>query len=432
MRTLRAVRGPRGALAALSALSVLALSACAGPTTADVRQRRGGDGPSVPYGATKEQYRAAFADLPPLRLNTQSPSPKGSPSGKNVEDYLKAITDWSGGKITFEVAYANAIAPPAEIDDALLDGRLDLGQILPIYEPSEYPASAALVKSSFVSNQAPLAGTLQSNAWPNEVAFRNPEIRAEYKRRGIVPIVPQYDSGANALFCREPRRDMAGLKGMVSAAGGQAQAAEIESLGGSAVTVPYTELFEGLQRGTVDCSVSSLTVGVLGGFIPSAPHITVDPAAGLALAPGGMAISQDAWNGLPKAARQLMWDRLDIFLASNIRDKIWPNIVKAVTIAKKSGGSVQPLAPDARAAIARANAGLLRDLRRDKTFADPEAFVRDVQGTSGAWLKTARGFSPAGDVAYADFDRWYKPGKVDLNAYVNTLYKQVFLPHRPS
>ncbi|MEW2354417.1 C4-dicarboxylate ABC transporter substrate-binding protein [Spirillospora sp. NPDC029432] len=424
-------RGRRraAAIAALGAAGALALSACAEPVET---KPMAGTGPSVRYGATQEEYKAAFRDIPPIKLTTQSPSPKGSVTGKNVEDYLKAVTDWSGGKITWEVSYSNGVAPPEEVDDALRDGRLDLGQVLPIYEPSDYPANAALIQTTFLSEQTPVTGALQSNAWPNEVAFEIPEIMKEFRDAGMEPLMPQYDSGSNVLFCRDEPRGLKAFHGRQAASGGQAQTAEITSLGGSAVSVPYTELFEGLERGIVDCSVSSLTVGVLSGFISAAPHVTIDPQAGLATAPGAMAMSGRAWKRLPLAARQLLFDRLDVFMTSNIRDKIWPNSVAAVKAAKAAGGSVAPFEPDARGSVNAANARMLRKISRSDKIDDPDALVAAARAASARWLNIVRAGGTGADVTYPEFDTWYKPGRVDVDAFMKRAFEEIFLPHRPS
>jgi TRAP-type C4-dicarboxylate transport system substrate-binding protein len=419
----------RTRVAALGVLGALTLTACAESAGG---AGSGGTGEGVEPGASKEDYLAAFENVDPIELITQSPAPKGAVTGKNVESYLDAVTEWSGGKITFDVSYANAVAPPTEVDDALLDGRLDLGQVLPLYEPSDYPANAALVEATFVSDQSAVAGTLQSNAWPNEVAFRTPEILAEYEDQGIKLMVPQYNSGVNVLFCREPKRDLAATNGMQAASGGQAQSAEITALGGSPVSVAYPELFESLQRGVVDCTVSSLTVGVLGGFVETAPHITIDPSAGFAMAPGGMAISQTAWDALPLVAQQLMWDRLDVFLSSNIVDKIWPNTVDAVKQAKAADGSIGAFEPDAQRAINDANDSMLRELSERDAVGDSAAFVDNVEGAARRWLAAVDELGITGDVPYDEFDTWYTADKVDVDAYVKKVYEDVFLEYRPS
>jgi TRAP-type C4-dicarboxylate transport system substrate-binding protein len=429
MITVRRKRAIQTCSLALGVVSALLLAGCAENGTSSAA---GGTGQGVNNGATMEEYKAAFADVDPITLNTQSPAPKGSATGKNVEKYLDAVTKWSDGKITFKVAYANAVAPPTESDNALLDGRLDLAQVLPLYEPAEFPANAALIEAGFISDQSAVVGNLQSNAWPNQVAFGTAEIEKEFEDHGMKVLLPVYNSGANVLFCANSRLDLASLKGVEVASGGQAQSNQVKALGGSPSSVAYPEIFESLQRGVVDCTVSSMTVGVLGGFVSVAPHLVVDTNAGFALAPGAMAMSKDKWDTLPLVAQQLLWDRLDVFLRSNIEDKIWPNIVDAAKQAKAAGGGIEGFAPDAAKAINDANDKMLADLRGTKAVADGNKLVDDAKAASDAWLKTVRslGFEDAGD--YNGFAASYRPGQIDLDPYVKKVYDEIFLPHRPS
>ncbi len=84
------------------------------------------------------------------------------------------MEEWSDGKITFDIAYSDAIAKSTEIDNAIVDGRLDIGQVLAVYEPKEFPATSALLDASVLSDQSVVTGVLQSNAWPADVACRHP------------------------------------------------------------------------------------------------------------------------------------------------------------------------------------------------------------------------------------------------------------------
>src|SRR5690606_223236 len=129
-----------------------------------------------------------------------------------------------------------------------------------------------------------------------------------FEDRGMVPLIPIFNSGSQGMYCNEPRTGLADFKGVTSSASGTAQTKQIAALGSSPTTVAYTEMFESLQRGVVDCANASTTVGVLGSFISEAPHLTISPDAGFALAPGGWTFSKERWDSLPLVARQLMWD----------------------------------------------------------------------------------------------------------------------------
>ncbi|MFD0658774.1 type 2 periplasmic-binding domain-containing protein [Thermocatellispora tengchongensis] len=245
-------------------------------------------------------------------------------------------------------------------------------------------------------------------------------------------LLPVYNSGPNALFCNSARRDLAQLKGAQIAAGGQAQTKEIGALGAAAASIPYTELFESLERGVVSCSMSSLTVAVLGGFIPAAPHVLLDPDAGFALAPGAMAMSTTTWESLPLVAKQLFYDRLDVFVKGNIEDKIWPNTVEAVKQVKKANGSVETFSDDARAAVKKANDGILQELRSNTAVGDGDAFVDAVQAASARWLTLIKDLGYENETDYNGFADWYTAGKVDLDPYVNKLFEEIFLKQRPA
>src|SRR5690625_1371337 len=348
---------PATTLGALALTSALALSACSGAT--DGSQSNGDQGGGVPVGSTQEDYIAAFEDVDPITLHTQTPAPQGSTTSMNMENYVQQVEEWSDGKITFEIGYSNAIADPADIDDALADGRLDLGQVLPIYEPSDYPATTALIEAGVLNDGSAVAGVLQSNAWPNEVAFNTPEIMDEWDQAGLIPLVPVFNSGTNALFCSSPHTSQEDLEGTTVSAGGTIQSQQVEALGGSPVSIAYTELFESLQRGVVSCAVSSQTVALLGGFLPEAPYATMDTDATFADAPGGLAFSKATWETLPLPAQQLFWDSLDVFIGQNITSKIWPNTAEADTMIQDAGGEVSALDPDARQAILDTNEGVL-------------------------------------------------------------------------
>ncbi|TSD64336.1 C4-dicarboxylate ABC transporter substrate-binding protein [Aeromicrobium piscarium] len=429
MIAMRTNRRSTRLLAMLAVAGVVTLSACA---------EQGGSGGSgggegLDPGASKEDYIAAFESVDPITIRTQSPAPKGSATGKNIEDYLASIEEWSDGKISFDIAYANAVADPAEIDDALNDGRLDLGQVLPIYEPSEYPATVALIETGFISHQSPVVGALQSNAWPNEVAFDTPEILQEWDDHGLVPLVPIYNSGSNGLFCSQERNSLSSISGQAIGSGGSAQSKQIESLGGSPASIAYTELYESLERGVVGCTVSSPTVAVLGGYLSEAPNVVIDDQAGFALAPGGMAFSKATWETLPLVAQQLFWDRLDVFIGGNISSKIWPNTVEAAATVTEAGGSFTTFDDEARAAMQEANEGLLDSVRQASALDDANAFVDGAQESADRWFEIVTdelGYTD--EVGYEDFDTWYSEDAIDIDAFLQKLLDDTFAEHRPS
>lgn len=155
----------------------------------------GGGGPSVDYGASKEEYAAALADMEPVTLTLQSTAPKGAATGRRFEEYAAAVEEWSDGKITFEIVFSNAIAPANEVDDALADGRLDIGSVMPSLEPAEFPANNVMWDVSFVGRQTPVDGLLQWHGAILETAAQEDALYEEFEARGMKLLLPAFHSG---------------------------------------------------------------------------------------------------------------------------------------------------------------------------------------------------------------------------------------------
>jgi TRAP-type C4-dicarboxylate transport system substrate-binding protein len=418
-----------GILRLVAAVAIVGIGASACAASGGVS---GAGGEGIEVGATMEAYQAAFEDVDPIELHAQTPAPKDSASAAHIEQYMKSLEEWSGGKITFEIAYANAIAPATEIDDALRDGRLDLGLVLPQYEPKEYPVTDALAQANILSDQGPVAGALQGNTWPAAAYFASEEAQKEFDDAGMVTLVPAYHNGASVLFCKEPRTSLADLAGVTIAVDGAAQSEQVKALGASPVTIPYTEIFESLQRGVVDCVVNSTTVAQIGGFLPEAPYATVDSGAAFAATVGTMAISKSRWESLPLIAQQLLWDRLPVFLEANFVGKLWPNIATGVEQVTAERGTFAEFGDDARAALAKANDAILDEIRQSDSF-DGVKLLSLAEEEAATWRDhlATLGYSDD-EVPWNGFTSWYDPNTLDLTDFVDLMYSEVYAENRPS
>jgi len=384
----------------------------------------------VPVGASMEEYQQALADMEPVTLLAQSPSPQGAGTGRRFEEYGAAVEEWSGGKITFEWAYANAVAPPLEIDDALQDGRLDIASTLPTYEPDQYPATNELIAASFRSVSAPIVGSMQSLAWMVEVANQTPEIAQEFADNGMVLLSPIFNSGASVMMCKDSRTTLDEMKGAQISVSSSGQGVEVEALGMTPTSVPYTELFEALERGVVDCSGASLLVAQLIGFSEAAPNVTQDQVVGFTIGTGSWAMSQEKWDALPLTAQQLMYDKMDVFYEVNV-DSSLDAAAAGTTAIIDAGGGIKPYSDDALAALSEANDGLLEGLR-GSTSVDGDAFVENVIASSDRWLQivTDLGYADPGDLN--ELPEFLEASPVDPGPWMDVFFEEVLLDQRPS
>lgn len=414
--------------AALAAAAAVTAAGCAPTDSAG----GGGEGRAVEYGAPKEEYAAALADMEPVTLVMQSTAPKGAATGRRFEEYAAAVEEWSDGKITFDIAFSNAIAAPTEVDDALADGRLDIGSVLPVLEPSEFPANNVMWDLAFLGRQTPVDGMLQWHGAVLEAAAQEDGIYREYEEKGLRLLLPAFQSGAFGYACSRERGDLASLRGATVATQSRVQNKQVEALGMSPATIPYTEMFESLERGVADCAVTTLTVATLSGFLPSAPYLVIDPEAGFANAGGAIAFGLDRWESLPLAAQQLLYDRLDVLLEVNFAGT-WDNTRDGLDEIDEAGGRVLALDGQARAALLESNAETLDRARGDSALDDGDAFVDALVAAEQEWEQKIDALEiPGIDVDYDGFREWYAQGAPDLQPYFDLLWSDAMRERRPS
>ncbi len=413
---------PAGTLVAASAL-VLGLASCA---ESGGNGGTSGGGESVPAGSDKQAFIDALADMDPITLQMQSTAPQGAATGRRFEEYAAAVEDWSGGKISFDIAFSNAIAPVPEVDDALVDGRLDFGSVIVALEPSKFPANNALWDLSFIGSQDPVDGLLQWHGAMIESAVSNEAIQQEFEENGLHALLPSFGSGSYFLDCTDPGTTAEDFDGRTIASQSRIQNMQVEALGMSPSTISYAEMFESLERGVVDCAASSMTTSSLGGFIPAAPYFAYDPEHGLAAPGGTLAMGLATWESLPLAAQQLLQDRMDVVLKANF-EATWENVDAGLAAIEDAGGAVETLGPDASEAIASANEAAIEEVRADH----PE-LVEGLLAAEESWAAEVADLGIEGvDVDYAGFRDWYAAGTPDLTAYFEAL-QDVLSSQRPS
>lgn len=420
-------KSPTGAIV-LASIVALTMVSCATPGTPDNGGSSSGEG--VPYGADIAEFKAAFADVDPIVINTQTPAAAGSKVGEVYEAYFDYVTEYSDGKITFNVAYANAIAGATDVDDAISDGRLDMGNILPLYEPDVYPANAAISDLSFIGNQAPAVALLEATGIFNAVTWDTPQAIEELEAADMHLLLPWYSGDSGGILCPEPRSSKADLAGLQIVASGKVNVLEVEGLGASPVSIPYTELFESLQRGVVDCSLNSMRVASLGGLIPIANHFTIDDQVGLGKTPGSLAINKTLWESLPLVAQQVLFDGTKALLKTNIEGSVEFQVDGLAELVA-AGGAVHSFDDEARAAINAAHDQAMENIAANSKVTDGQGLIDKTLVAAEAWEAIVADLGFPDDVSYAEFAEWHAANGYDLTEYVEEFFVETMLTHRP-
>jgi len=421
------VKKNRAVLAGLGLIATAALliSACSSADEPNEEPTASAED-GVPFGSPMEVWHEAFEDVEPITLIVQTPGPKGSPVGAKEEAYYAAVEQWSNGKIAFDIAYANAIAGVLDAPQAIAEGRLDMSIVLPTYEAERFPTYVAVATGTVIPESSAVVGMLQQHAWMWDVGWHNQDVIDEFTDAGLAIIEPFNISTENYPFiCTQERTSAQDVAGAQIVASSAVLASQLTALGASPVFISPYELFEGLQRGTVACTATAPQNAISQGIYDVAPYLNTFTTT-FALTPGALAIGKDVYDSLPLVARQLLFDRTDVFLRVQI-ESTWTANQDSVATAKEAGGGVFPVSRELNGRLADFNGTILDDLRA----AHGDAFVQTMIDANERWYDVIvddLGYDP--DVTL-DTLADYLPTMPDLEAYMEAVFQSI-LDVRPS
>ncbi|ALJ18812.1 hypothetical protein [Microbacterium sp. No. 7] len=413
-------------------VTALLLAGCGGQSdgggSSSSAPPEGGDTPAegLPFGATKEDYQKAFEDIEPIKLRTQVSQAQGGFANVSTEAFVAALDEWSGGKIQVEIGYANAFVPDAtQWDDALADGRLDIGYFITSYEPDIFPLANSVSDATQLDPTSPTS-TLIGASWASEILLGDEQFIDEVKDEGIQYLLPGVPAvNFTALLCANPADGDPGFDGRVASVSGTGKTAAAEALGMAPVAMPFTEQYEALERGAINCAVTSIVAADAGGLVPLVPNIYVSDQTSISFPLYSLGVNVDRWESLPLVAQQLIFDKLDEIM-KNETIANYARIQPSFDLASTSGGGVFQLGPAAVTAVDEAN---------EKLYAGIESAGFDFQSYRDASAKwTGIVDDDLGLGTDQDFGEWVRAGEFeawDLQGWSDRMFDEVLLAHRP-
>lgn len=374
----------------------------------------------------------SFDDIDPVVLRVPTLYGPGHYQTKALEEYGEAVEQASDGKVTFKYHYLDSLVEPADTTKALADGIVDLSLVVPGYTPSDFPIDVWTSDLAFQSSPRPVVGALQSTGAVLDWALNQPEMMAEYDRLGLVPLLPRFTGHVSYnLLCTKPVTSLAEAKGMRGRVGGPNWANEIEALGMTPVSLAGGEIYEGFQRGVIDCYVGSGPDMVATGLWDVGKHYTELGLSGWSS--GGLMVGKTTWETLPTIVRRLLFDQSTVYLESWHRGWI-KGMQKFVVKGGERG--VQFHEPDAKMAgtLEKFHRSVLRkaEQRAPENVSAPDEFLDSYSSAHDRWLGIVTdelGYDPQGST-WAEWARG-DDTEVDLKPWIEHIRDEILAPHRP-
>ncbi|MFH5824666.1 TRAP transporter substrate-binding protein DctP [Georgenia sp. AZ-5] len=432
------VRRPR-AMVAISVLAVagMTLSACGSSSDANDSGSGdgGGDAVSVDAGASQEEYAEALTDVDPVELSFQMATAPGVATTAPAEKWAAAVEEWSDGKVQIEVLYSGARVPVHEMSQALQDGLVDGGFFLPYTAPEMFPVNTWNGSLLSLHDGSPFVGTMQMFAEWVDFGANRPELVDEVRANNIEPLLMWLPGNGNALFCTEPVTSPEDAAGMTIRTNTPITTGLVKELGAATADVPTAEVYSALQRGVVDCAASALSVADSMSIQEVSKHWTLDNEVQAPPSQGSIAFNKDTWEGLPLAVRQLLWDRLDVYLEASILDREFEVISHSLQVGLDAGVTIHDWDEPTREKMAAYLDGILEDAAANAPAnVDGEEYVSAAIENHEKWAGIIEDLGYTDESTWAEFPEWYAANKdqIDVTPLIDKLVEEVLTPNRPT
>jgi TRAP-type C4-dicarboxylate transport system substrate-binding protein len=299
--------------------------------------------------------------------------------GPYVEFAEKVATE-TGGEIEFTVFSAGSLLPPASSLQGVRDGVAQVTYHAGTYTPSELPI-ANLVGNMAFYNTDPLVMAFAST----EFGLTNPEQQAEWKANGVV-FGGGYSTSEYLMQCNTPIRTLEDMKGKRLRMAGGAWSRFAEFVGAVPVSIPSSEMYTGLDAGSLDCAVAA--ADALDSF--SLKDVVTDLntlAIGNYYAGFEWGYNVPFWQSISAENRRVLFNQMAYYLGQH-RIEFDKDVEKAVTSAQQAGMTVTD--PDATltnalAEFVVADEAILIETAKERGVENPEAILASFKSIIDKW-----------------------------------------------
>ncbi|MBC7280570.1 C4-dicarboxylate TRAP transporter substrate-binding protein [Hoeflea sp.] len=222
----------------------------------------------------------------------------------NYINFTKSVEEASGGDLVFDLYIGGSLLPANGTLSGVRDGVADVGSIIGAYTPADLPLSNVLNDASLI-----VSDTMAAAFALAELSFNNEHLQGEWNGNGVI-YGGAYSTPPYIFACVPTVHEVADLKGLKVRTAAGSHVEFMKFTGAVPVSVPITEVYTGLERGSIDCVMTDATNLSTGYKLwEVAKTITLLPM-GTHTSGAAWAYNQNSWRSLTPAQRRRLLDQM--------------------------------------------------------------------------------------------------------------------------
>lgn len=313
-------------------------------------------------------------------------------------EWANTVKELSHGDLQPQVYTGTVLLAPRASLQGIRDNIVQVASHAAIYTPSDLPVTNAVQELGFNFDD-PLTTILAVT----DFSMHNAEQLAEWKKAGVV-YLGAYATPPYILFCRQPVRTLADIKGKRIRAAGSTVSQWLEQAGAIPVNVPSSEMYTGLDRGSLDCATNAANDLIDRSMWEVAKYTT--------LLPTGMYWSGPHWGYNPKFWASLSEEQRQVLQQATAKSmtrmvvEYLKSSASALEQAKAKGNEVAEPAADLQQSVTdfrkQSLDGIYALVEQKYQIKDSKALIDDFLQTYAKWQKLLEGVDRQNEAALAD------------------------------
>ena len=211
--------------------------------------------------------------------------------------FIKRVEELTNKKVKFQHYPAEQLGKAKDLLDLVRTGTADIAYVGPAYAAGKLPLCGV----------GELPGLFNDSVAASKAYWKICQsvlYEKELKKQGVVPLVANLLPPYQALNTRKPVKSLADMKGLKMRVGGGTIEETAALAGAVPVTMTPPEIFEGLQRGTIDGTLISFTSSKAYKLEELIKHSTV--GANFGSFAFLYCINEKVWQGLSEDIKKAM------------------------------------------------------------------------------------------------------------------------------